>query len=170
MYEIRDHPDAPDFAELGEFVVEPVAPDEIRERRDAGDELHEENLLEADGVDAYVHLDPDPMEPTRSLDIGIALYRLVQLFGTPQFPEYMAGNDISWREDEVFKFLLEVTREEADDRWLITVHDYKVSLGVSLAAWNAAPDVDTEEAVALLSLVTNVVDHAVECEYADKPY
>lgn len=174
MYEIREHPDTPDLEALGEFVVEPVAPDAIRDRREAGEELVEVNLLDADEVDAYVELNPDPRAPGDT-DIGTALYRLVQLFGTPQFEEYVAGEDISWRDDETFKYLFEVTREDEPGEWLITVHDWRVRLGVSLAAWSGdldaeAPAVDPSEAVSLLALVTNLVTEPVFCEYEEVPY
>lgn len=175
MYDIREHPDAPDLSNLGEFVVEPISPDEIRNRRDDGEELHEVNLLEHENVDAYIELEPNPDKPGMNIDIGTALYRLVQLFGTPQFEEYVAGNDISWRDDETFKYLFEVTREETDDQWLITVHDWRVRLGVSLAGWSSdldgdTPEVDPGEAISLLALVTNVVSEPVLCEHEDVPF
>lgn len=173
MYEIRDHPDSPDLDELQEYVFEPVPPAEIERRREAGDELREVNLLDHEAVDAHVTLE-NPREK-RSIDIGTVLYRLVQLFGTPQFSEYRAGEDISWRDDETFKYLFTVTAQDDGDEWLITVHDWRVRLGVSLAAWDSeidgdAPPVDEEDALALLRLVTNVVTEPVLCEHKEIPY
>lgn len=174
MYEIRDHPDAPDLSDLGEFLVEPVPPSTIRERRQAGDELVEVNLIDHEDLQVHVSLDPDPHSPGTT-DIGTALYRLVQLFGTPQFDEYVAGEDVSWRDNETFKYLFEVRHEDTDDRWLITVHDWRVRLGVSLADWESDlegedPDVDEKHAIALLRLVTNIVTQPVHCEHKDIPY
>jgi len=174
MYEIRDHPHAPDLAALGEFLMEPVDPAEIRERRDAGEELLETNLLDLDEVDAYVELDDEPAAPG-STDVGTVLYRLVQLFGTPQFEAYVAGGDVSWRDDETFKYLFEVTRQDGPGEWLVTVHDWRVRLGVSAAAWAEdedaePPAIDPDDAIALLALVVRVVTNAVHCEYEDVPY
>lgn len=175
MFDIREHPDAPEFDELGEYTIEPVAPEEIRRRRDDGDELREVNLLEHDDVDAYVELEPNPEQPGMQTDIGTAYYRFTQLWGTPQFEEYVAGNDVSWRDDETFKYLFEVTEEDGTGEWLITVHDWRVRLGVSLAGWSSeldgdAPAVDPDEAVALLALVTNVASEPVLCEHEEVPF
>lgn len=192
MYEINDHPDAPSREEMGEYVVEPVPPREIRRQRDSGRTLVEENLLEHEAVDAYVEL-TQPQD-RQMVDIGTVLYRLVQIFGTPQFPEYQAGNDISWRDDDTFKYLFrvrergkaviptegsstidEVRDEAADDAdaaWLITVFDHKIRLGVGLAEWHddpdAAVDVDPGVAVTMLAIVKNGVTDPVQCEYKDK--
>lgn len=183
MYEINDHPDAPSREEMTEYVAEPVPPREIRRQRDAGLTLVEENLLEHDAVDAYVELNqPEDREMT---DIGTVLYRLVQIFGTPQFPEYQAGNDISWREDDTFKYLLRIrehgeavvptegsTEVEDGDSWLVTVFDHKVRLGIGLAEWHDDPDatveVDPEVALPLLAVVKNGVSDPIQCEYGDK--
>jgi len=175
MFDIRDHPDAPDFDELGEYVIEPVDPEEIRRRRDDGDELREVNLLEHDAVDAYVELEPEPQQPGQETDIGTAYYRFTQLFGTPQFGEFHAGNDLDWRDNETFKYLFTVTREDGPGEWLITIHDWRVSLGVSLADWASEidgddPPVDRDEAIALLALVTNVAGEPVLCEHEEMPY
>lgn len=171
MFDIREHPDAPALDELREFVVEPIPPDEIRARRDVGEHLVEVNLLDHEAVDAYIELEgPAASE----IDIGTVLYRLVQLFGTPPFPEHQAGNDISWRTDTTFKYLLEARPADnpsATGR-LLTVHDWRVHLGVSHAAWAADPsadlDVDPAEAITTLALVSNIVTEPVECEYEGK--
>jgi hypothetical protein len=179
MYNVLNHPDAPAVEELSEYVVEPVAPDVIERRREAGETLVEANLLEHDAIDAYVELSQPDEE---IVDVGTVLYRLVQLFGTPQFPEYRAGEDISWRHDETFKYLLSA-REGAeapvegdpeattDDGRLLTVFDYHVGLGIGLAAWHDGPDatvdVETEEAIALMALITHAVTDPVQCEYED---
>lgn len=174
MYEIREHPDAPGVDELHEYLLEAVPPEEIRRRRESGDELLETNLLELDAVDAYVELEPDPMAPGDT-DIGTALYRLVQLFGTPNVRRHVAGEDISNRTDTTFTYLLAVSRQDEPAEWLVTVHDWHVRLGVSVAGWASeldgeAPAVDPETAVSLLALVTNVVTEPVHCEYEEIVY
>lgn len=190
MYEINEHPDAPEQDELAEYVVEPVPPREIRRQRDGGSTLVEENLLEHDAVDAYVEMtQPEDRSMT---DVGTVLYRLVQIFGTPQFPEYQAGNDISWRDNDTFKYLLRIREsgeevvpgegssavddesgdDESDGSWLVTVFDHKVRLGIGLAEWHDDPDatldVDPTEAVPLMAVVKNGVSDPVQCEYGDK--
>lgn len=173
-YDIENHPEAPPPEELGDFVVEPVPPAEIRERRDRGQFLVETNLMEHDEVDAYVELG-DPERGVQE-NIGTVLYRLVQLFGTPQLPEFHAGTDISDRTDTTFKYLLKVHEGPHDGgtgrEWLITVHDWHVRLGVSLAAWSDDPEggpaVDPVEAIPLLALVSNAVTEPVECEFEGK--
>ncbi|PSP75706.1 hypothetical protein BRC81_15085 [Halobacteriales archaeon QS_1_68_20] len=178
MYEVMDHPEAPAPEEMGEYLVEPVAPEEIREKRESGLTLVEANLLQHDDVDAYVELS----EPTDRdiVDVGTVLYRLVQIFGTPQLPEYQAGNDISWRTDDTFKYLLRVRREPEEvvlgeeasadgEEWLVTVFDHRVRLGVGLAAWSEDPDatvsVDPAEAIPLMAVIRHGVVDPVECEY-----
>lgn len=173
-YDIENHPERPPLEELGEFIVEPVPPAEIRDRRDRGEVLVETNLMEHEDVDAYVELG-DPERGLRE-NIGTVLYRLVQLFGTPQLPEFRAGTDISDRTDTTFKYLLEVSETGPEDQparnWLITVHDWHVRLGVSLAEWSddpeGQPSVEKSEAIALLALVNNAVTEPVRCEYKGK--
>lgn len=170
MFDIRDHPQAPDFDEIREYLVEPIPWATIRDRREKDEALREINLLEHDEVDAYVELEG----PARTgMDIGTVLYRLVQLFGTPPFPEYQAGNDISWRKDDTFKYLFRIRRdgEPADSGHLLTVHDWHVRLGVSLAAWDRDPAATVEDfvdtAITSLAIVNNVVTEPVRCEYEE---
>jgi hypothetical protein len=173
-FDIENHPESPSLDELGEFIIEPVPPAEIQTRRDRGEVLVETNLMDHDAVDAYVELG-DPERGIRE-NVGTVLYRLVQLFGTPQLPEFRAGTDISHRTDATFKYLLEVSETDPDDPpardWLITVHDWHVRLGVSLADWSDDPEdrpsVEKSEAIDLLALVNNAVTEPVECEYEGK--
>jgi len=172
--DITDHPDFPAASELSEFLVEPVPDDRIERERADGKVLVETNLRELDELDSYVELNPDPMGEHGG-DVGTALYRLTQLFGTPQFPEHRAGEDISNRTDTTFKYLFEVTRgDESGDRWLVTVFDWHVQLGVGVAAWQESRDepiaVEAETAVVLLALFSNVVTEPVSCAYEDVWY
>jgi hypothetical protein len=178
VVDIRDHPDAPSLEELREFTLVPVARDEIEARRADGEELRELNLRE-ERNDVYVELEPDPDGPGGSLDIGMVLYRLVQLFGTPQVPGFEAGADVSDREDTTFEYLFRLIREgdgegSLPDEWLVTVFDTHVDLGVGLAGWSG-DGVDPSEygddvALVSLALVTNVVTEPVTCAYEDKWY
>lgn len=175
--DITEHPEAPDLETLGEFVVEPVRRDEIERRRESGQTLIEENLVERDDLDVHVGLDRQSSGREHVQDIGNYLYRYTQLFGAPQFPEYLAGEDISWRTNETFKYLLRISAPEGSDLpddWLVTVFDWKVRLGVAVAEWreeeDAALDVDRDHALASLKLVHNVGSERVRCEYEDVWY
>lgn len=183
--DIRDHPDAPPAEELARFTLVPVAREEIERRQADGEELLEVNLRESRD-DVYVELEPDPTQRGPADDIGTALYRMVQLFGTPQVPGFEAGADVSGREDTTFEYLLRLTTapdvDPADDRslpdeWLVTVFDWHAQLGVGLAGWSGGDDegvdpADYDDAVGLVSLalVTNVVTEPVQCEYEDMWY
>lgn len=176
--DIRDHPDAPSLEELREFTLVPVARGEIETRFQNGEELRERNLRE-ERTDVSVQLNADPGEPGGNLDVGMVLYRLVQLFGTPQVPGFEAGGDVSDRDDTTFKYLFRLIREgEVDgslpDEWLVTVFDNHVDLGVGLAGWSG-DGVDPSEygddvVLVSLALATNVVTEPVTCAYEDKWY
>ena len=174
-FEIRDHPDAPSMEELRELTLVPIPPEEIERRVEAGERLREVNLMD-ERDDVVVHLNKRPMERERTgEDIGTALYRLVQLFGTPQFPGFAAGTDVSDRDNETFKYLFELqTGPEAEalpDSWLVTVFDYNVRLGVGLAGWEGEADptaYDAQTGLVSVALVTNVVTEPVQCEFENK--
>lgn len=175
--DITEHPDAPDLETLSELVIEPVPEEEIRRRRDAGEHLCEENLRERDDLDYHVSLNRQVRGKDHYQDIGTFLYRYVQLFGTPTFPEYRAGEDISWRDDSTFKYLFEVRAPEnpnLPDEWLMTIFDWRVDLGVAVAEWHDDPDVSVEsdDAVAFASvrLAHNIGGEPVQCEFEDTWY
>jgi hypothetical protein len=177
--DIRDHPDAPPLEELQNFTLVPVARETIESRLADGERLEEINLREA-REDVYVELTPDPSQPGPADDIGTALYRLVQLFGTPQVPGFEAGADVSDREDTTFKYLFrlratgDVEERTLPEEWLVTVFDWHVELGVGLATWSGDETSPEEygDGVALVSLAlaTNVVSEPVTCEYEDTWY
>lgn len=176
--DIRDHPDAPSLAELREFTLVPVPREEIRRRYSDGQELRELNLRE-ERTDVSVALNPGPPSSDRNLDVGMVLYRLVQLFGTPQVPGFEAGGDVSDREDTTFKYLFRLLREADVDgslpeEWLVTVFDSHVDFGVGLAAWSGdgvdPADYGDDVVLVTLALATNVVTEPVTCVYEEKWY
>ncbi|MFB6221635.1 MAG: hypothetical protein ABEH90_09365 [Halolamina sp.] len=175
MHDIREHPDAPDLDRITEFTVEPVPLERVRERRENGEVLVRDNLLDRDDLDVRIPLSDEPAEDETE-NVGVALYRLVQLFGTPNLPEYLAGSDISWREDDTFGYLFRAVTdqdegsEELPDSWLFTVHDYHVRLGASVVEWrDEAGDLtaDTETALTSLHLAHNLANEPVQCEFKD---
>jgi len=180
MLYIRDHPDAPHRQDPADYVVEPVAPDEVERHRDAGEQLVEEPLIDHPALTDYVRVG-DPSEPGNT-DIGDLYYRFTQLFGTPNLPEYVAGRDISWRTNDVFKYLLRVYKgaqpgsdpAEADAELLVTVYDDDLELGIALAEWHDSADtevpVDVADALGALAVVVDGVNGAVDCEADGKWY
>jgi hypothetical protein len=178
--DITDHPDAPDPERLGEFIVEPVPLAEIDRLRDQGETLREDNLLERDdlGVKLPRGKGSDGRELREGNDVGTYLYRYTQLFGSPQVPEYFAGEDISERTNVTFKYLLEVTSpsdvaEEFPEQWLMTVFDWKVDLGVAIAEWHDEPGeltADSTLGLTALQLAHNIGSEPVTCEFADVWY
>lgn len=120
------------------FTLEPVAPETLRERAAAGD------LLVTTDVPDYLErqLAPD-------IDTGPALYRLVQLFGTPNVPGLEAGVDQPDREMTTWQYLFRVTYtpdDGAEDEppvpapseeteYLLSVYDYRTNLSVGLSRW-----------------------------------
>jgi len=177
QYDIREHPQAPPVEELREFTMVPGSREEILSRREEGATLEEVNLREARD-DVHIELEPDPTDRGSYDDMGTALYRLVQLFGTPNVPGYDAGDDLSDRDDTTFKYLIRVINEsDADERtlpdeWLITVYDYHVELGVGIAAWDDdatdAGEYDDAVEIVSMALATNIVTEPLQCVYKDK--
>lgn len=172
--DITDHPDAPDLETLSQLVIEPVPTDEVQRRRDDGEHLCEENLREREDLDYELTLNRQVRGHDHSQDIGTFLYRYVQLFGTPQLPEWHAGEDVSEREDTTFKYLFRVTAPEEPslpDEWLMTIFDWRVDLGVAVAEWNGTPDAsvsaDEDVAYASIRLAHNIGGEPVQCEFED---
>jgi hypothetical protein len=179
--DIRNHPDAPDpeLFQQTELVVEPVPLEEIRQKREDGYVLVEDNVRERDDLNVMAYISEDPKaEETQS--IGVALYRLCQLFGAPQLPEYMAGEDISNRTDEVFKYLFRASidedaqpDEEFPNEWLMTIHDSHVRLAAGVAEWRETDEEFTAQddlALTTYALAQQLVKDPVPCVYEDLPY
>jgi hypothetical protein len=178
--DIFEHPDAPDVEALGEFIVEPVAPEDVRRFRAKEFTLVEDNLIEREDLDVRMPLqragqDERPEIPD---DIGTYLYRYTQLFGTPQHPDYLAGQDIRDRTNETFKYVLRVTAPEHDElpeEWLMTIFDWKVGLGAGVADWYEDPaDAEVrasrQQALTTLQLAHNIGSEPIQCEYEEVWY
>ncbi len=171
--DIRNHPEAPDFEELQDIVVEPVPREEIESRRADGEVLVEDNVRERDDLNVVAYLSGEA-GAVETDNIGVPLYRLTQLFGTPQFPELQAGEDISWRTDETFKYLFRVTYkgnpDELPSEWLMTIHDSHVRYAASVAEWrDEATGFTADSKLALTSymLALEIVLEPVECVFED---
>lgn len=165
------------IARLEEFTVEPVAPDRIADHRSAGETLVT--------VDVPAHLGP---RLDLDVDTSIALYRLVQLFGTPNVPGLEAGTDQPARETRTWQFLFDAVHEPGEgDGWseLLSVYDYKTRVSVGLSAWldedepgfafpepveEPPPWMDLppeEDLRTLVRLVRTTVEHTVEATYKE---
>ena len=176
--DIRKHPDSPDPALLEDILVEPIPRDEIERKRDEGKVLVEDNVREREDLNVIAYLSSNP-DGSEDVSVGVGLYRLVQLFGTPQMPEYQAGEDISFRTDEVFKYLFRAHRQNADEgdelpeEWLFTVHDSHVRWAASVAEWRDDDEEFTaNDQVALTSymLAQKLGVEPVESVYEDVIY
>lgn len=172
--DVREHPDAPDLERLQNLVLEPIAQSEIRRRREEGEVLVEDLVNEREDLDVRAPMSDGPGEPVDG-DVGTALYRLVQLFGTPTFPEYGAGEDISDRGETTYKYLFRVTVEDdvedLPDEWLVTIQDWRIEVGVGICEWREDDDeeftADSTVALASMALVQNITTEPVQCEFED---
>ncbi|UPV73587.1 hypothetical protein M0R89_13690 [Halorussus limi] len=171
--DVRTHPDAPDLEKLQNLVLEPIPQEEIRRRRENGEVLAEDVVNDREDLDVRAPMSDGPGEPVEG-DVGTALYRLVQLFGTPTFPEYMAGEDISDRRETTYKYLFRVELdddvEDLPDEWLITVGDWKVEVGVGVCEWRDEKSeftADPQVALTSMALAQNVTTEPVQCEFKD---
>jgi len=167
-----------------QLTLGPVAPTAIRERIDDG-----ERLATTD-IPTYLG---KPI--ATNTDASIALYRLIQLFGTPNVPGLEAGAPQPMREKTTWQYLFEVEYDPGEDplvegmaagEYLVSVYDYKTNLSVGLASWYR-PDEDPDRwalepsgeplpsgelpedpfLAALVQLVLSTVEHAVEATHED---
>ena len=121
------------------FTLRPVPPDVIRER------LAEGVVLETMDIPEYL---------ARSLqvdaDTGLALYRLTQLFGTPNVPGLEAGADQPDRFRTTWMYLFEVdfegTEDEPSREFYLAVYDWKTEISTGLSGF-PTPDRSPERSV-----------------------
>lgn len=114
------------------FDLRPVAPATVTDHVEAGDVLRTVDL---------------PTNLNRKLVVepgtGMALYRLVQLFGTPNVDVWIAGSEMPDRDVTTWQYLFDVTftPEEGTDReFLLSVYDYKTDVSVGLSVWESGGD------------------------------
>lgn len=125
-----------DVAWFQQFTLEPVDPEMVRRRAAGGETLRTTDI-------------PDHLGRTLAADVdtGPALYRLVQLFGTPNVPGLEAGADQPDREATTWQYLFGVTYTpgEADPtipvpaeetEYRLSVYDYRTNLSVGLSRWS----------------------------------
>lgn len=175
-----------EIASLEEYNIQPVSPAEIVDRRDAGEVLV--------SFDAPAYIGRKLFTKTET---GMILYRLVQLFGTPNVPGLEAGTDQPDRETRTWQYLFEASYEPEDgEGWsrLVSVYDHKTNVSVGLSEWRdpdeGLPEAvdgeypfpeaieaeeipswldtpDEEELKLLVAMVRLTVEHAVEATYKD---
>lgn len=115
------------------FTLTPVAPSAVSDHTDAT--LETLDIPSHLGRQLVVEVDP-----------GAALYRLVQLFGTPNVPGFEAGGVARERTVTTWQYLFEVNydpREEGEDpptTFLLSVYDYKTDVSTGLSVWNRSSD------------------------------
>jgi hypothetical protein len=166
-----------DLERFERFTVEPLPPEAIEECQQAA-------ALETLDVPRYLG---------RKLVVGTgtgnALYRLVQLFGTPNVPGLEAGATSRERGPTTWQYLFEVTYdpgpdEDAPTDVLLSIYDYRTDVSTGLSVWNEGMDtepgirdpIETEPAgmesvpdaeflETLVQLVLNVVEEPVSATY-----
>lgn len=121
------------------FTVTPVSPAVVMERYTAGETL--------ETLDIPAHLD---RQLVVEADPGTVLYRLVQLFGTPNVPGFEAGGVSHERSVTTWQYLFDVTYEppendegnasertgsDAPISLLLSVYDYKTDVSTGLSTW-----------------------------------
>lgn len=121
---------------------------------------------------------------------GIALYRLVQLFGTPNVHGLEAGAEQPDRERTTWQYLFEVVEEgpdgEAGEPVLVSIYDHKTDVSVGISEWQEPADppervaleptgdvtrleqeLDDDHLVDYVELVLNIVEEPVPATYKD---
>lgn len=110
------------------FDMRPVDPETIDDRIADGELLRT--------LDLPLHLNRQlVVEP----GTGMALYRLIQLFGTPNVTAWTAGSGMPDRDVTSWKYLFDVTYSAPDgeDRqFLLSIYDHKTDVSVGLSMWD----------------------------------
>lgn len=122
------------------FDLRPVGPATIRERVDDGDVLRTLDLPRHLGRQLVV-------EP----ETGVALYRLVQLFGTPNVGVWTAGTAMPERDVTTWQYVFDATYAEPDgpDReLLLSIYDHKTEVSTGLSCWETPGDDDDARPIA----------------------
>lgn len=110
------------------FDMRPVDPATVDERVADGDVLRT--------VDLPLHLNRKlVVEP----ETGMSMYRLTQLFGTPNVPVWVAGSEMADRDVTTWQYLFDVvfSAEDGEDRqFLLSIYDHKTDVSVGLSTWD----------------------------------
>lgn len=130
-----DPVDAADFFER--FALRPTDPDEVRRRLSAGERLETLDIPEA--LDRQLVVEPET---------GTALYRLVQLFGTPNVPGRVAGDpEMGDRGPTTWQYLFEVDYdrrkedpESVPEEFALSVYDFRTDVSTGFAGWTGGDD------------------------------
>lgn len=164
------------------FTLSPTAPSEINER------LREGSVLETVDIPGYLG-----QQAVTDCETGVALYRLTQLWGTPNVPGRTAGAMELERDRTTWQYLFDVDydRRERDaaavpESFKLSVYDYKTDVSAGLSGFGdpAADDgwaiaEPAESAISsvevppdeylegVMALALNMVDQAVPATYKE---
>lgn len=181
---MRDAPnpyatDGERFEWFQRFDLQPTAPGEINERLQAGEAI--------ETMDIPGYLGP----PARTeCETGVALYRLVQLWGTPNVPGMTAGAMQLERDRTTWQYLFDVDYEprpaDGDDvpeSFRLSVYDHKTDASAGLSGFGEGEPfvkAPTDEPVpsvspppdafleGVMALALNMVDQAVPATYGER--
>lgn len=163
------------------FTLRPTPPDEINDRLRGGE------AIETTDIPSYLG-----HKATTECETGVALYRLVQLWGTPNVPGMTAGAMAFERGRTTWQFLFDVDyeRRPSDDEavpesFLLSVYDYKTDVSAGLTGFGETDEghgtvYEPSEAVVpsvtpppesflegVMALTLNMVDEAVPATYKE---
>lgn len=163
------------------FTLRPMPPSEITERLRAGE------ALETTDIPGYLG-----QKAQTECETGVALYRLVQLWGTPNVPGRTAGALEVERDRTTWQYLFDVDYEprpedgqEIPESFRLSVYDYKTDVSAGLSGFgepdegdwaivephgSAVPSVTLPPDAFLegvMALTLNMVDQAVPATYKE---
>lgn len=126
-----------DLAFYEHFSLEPVPPADIEGR------IVTDARLETFDIPTYLN-----RQMVAETETGTALYRLIQLFGTPNVPRLAAGGDQRARSITTWQYLFRGTfdrkGEDVPEEFLLSVYDFRTNVSTGLSAWQSA---DGEESI-----------------------
>lgn len=162
------------------FSLTPANPSDINER------LADGQALVTTDIPSYFS------ERARTdCETGVALYRLVQLWGTPNVPGRTAGAMAFERDRTTWQYLFDVEYERRDEdgdavpsSFRLSVYDYKTDVSAGLSAFTEStaggpvpePQPDVVSSIALppddflegvVALAINMVDEAVPATFEE---
>lgn len=162
------------------FSLTPTSPSEINER------LAEGQALETMDIPSYLS------ERARTdCETGVALYRLVQLWGTPNVPGRTAGAMAFERDRTTWQYLFDVEYDRRDEdgdavpsAFRLSVYDYRTDVSAGLSEFTETTDdgavpeprPDVRSSIQLppdeflegvVALAINMVDEAVPATFKE---